>query len=668
MGGPFTLPAGFEDAQAVVALPTGFEDAKPITVASKTVTNPTTGITTPSSMMGDKAGVAGTFKEQWNLIGQTIKNNFSLEGIRGMGKAVSESLKRYKDDPNVDRWDEFVGALKQSLNPGSLVGNAISGVGLEALTPEGVKESEPVKGKEVALPVGHEDAAPVPKEVVPTPEVQLPAGHEDAAPVDWAAEKAKLPLEEQAKLPLAEGETPSSPDETQMRLGNAFETMGNNNEEWAKRHPLNNDAPFLPHETWDRDSAFIQGGLDPEEEGGTQATFFSGDDDHRSVAIFSGANRYAVEETYRNPENGAETTVRKHEFGTAAQVKKFVKNNYGLDNISKMLDTSAEKSIKLKDKNFLKGMNIGDSEKPGPGAANIHDPSFNDYGAGKAADFLNGIPLKDISASTSKMAKYTDFDLSLERDLTGSDFARYFATGGDAQPPELRQQIKAILNEYHTNPKFKEVADAGRHYVHNNEQIVNASRGALGMKTFADPIPGRSLSDFGRAKFPVDDGNNYWPVDKSTTLLDGKEYGKPLMTESEAKAHANNLLNGIRHSQEVNTPLWRGMGVNPRKIGDFVHLKPGDSISLPLSSFSESDGVAAGFAGVGTAAYQSDIPVMFKLEGPHKSISMKALNSFDEQEHVTAGNFEVIKIDLGKTLTSDGPKHILIHLKQMETF
>src|SRR6202044_2299677 len=47
--------------------------------------------------------------------------------------------------------------------------------------------------------------------------------------------------------------------------------------------------------------------------------------------------------------------------------------------------------------------------------------------------------------------------------------------------------IQDMLHLYQTDPHFVAVADASRHYVHNNTALVNASRGELGMEVFDPP-------------------------------------------------------------------------------------------------------------------------------------------------------------------------------------
>jgi hypothetical protein len=63
-------------------------------------------------------------------------------------------------------------------------------------------------------------------------------------------------------------------------------------------------------------------------------------------------------------------------------------------------------------------------------------------------------------------------------------------------------------------------------------------------------------------------------------------------------------------------------------------LKPGDKLSVPLSSFSEDPEISKNFFGSGQN-------YLFELKGPHKSVSLKPFSHFTEQEHALAGELEV---------------------------
>jgi hypothetical protein len=64
--------------------------------------------------------------------------------------------------------------------------------------------------------------------------------------------------------------------------------------------------------------------------------------------------------------------------------------------------------------------------------------------------------------------------------------------------------LEDLLGKYQTDPHFKAVADAGRHFVHNNTALTNASRLDLGMTPLEHP------TENAPSPYAVDDLKRYW--------------------------------------------------------------------------------------------------------------------------------------------------------------
>lgn len=202
--------------------------------------------------------------------------------------------------------------------------------------------------------------------------------------------------------------------------------------------------------------------------------------------------------------------------------------------------------------------------------------------------------------------------------------------------PQYRNYAEHLLGMYKTNPHFKVVADAARHYVHNNSGIVNGSRLAVGMEP-------RATSGWSDQGYRIGD----------TTLFDGVIDKRRIMPVKEAIEHAEALFETIRESKPNTTKLSRGMSFEDTSQGNanfslFKSLRVGDDINLPLSSFASDKGVAVNFMNmdafmdVGKNAERNN--VMLEIDGEHHSVSMEAFNHTRELEHVTSGTFKVVGI------------------------
>ena len=277
-------------------------------------------------------------------------------------------------------------------------------------------------------------------------------------------------------------------------------------------------------------------------------------------------------------------------------------------------------------------------EKHGPGAAAATDPNFVGKKYGEHADLLNKLP----------------------HEYTGTTQARYNDINGrQTLSHPMLEAGKQLDNLYKNDSHFKNIADASRHYVHNNKVIIDGSR----LVTGKEPL------------FLNSDQMVHGKTIGETTMFNGVKESRRVMSINEAKEHAENLFTAIRETKENNIPKYRGMTFDTAYTSDqknykiFRDLKIGDKIDIPLSSFSTKSDIASRFMS------ESDnmANVILQLKGEHKSLNLKPFNKWSEEEHLTEGAFEVVNTELkdykkplGVGKKSD--KHLVITIKQIGTF
>jgi hypothetical protein len=200
-------------------------------------------------------------------------------------------------------------------------------------------------------------------------------------------------------------------------------------------------------------------------------------------------------------------------------------------------DTSTLKQVQQDHPDWTLSQQLQEAAKrvnPNPGAAALHDPAFESTPAkGQVADYLNSetrslngknvVTLADVRKlrNAGKVAGLGDAYKEAVGNLTDEEYAGYQHTAPDQHAllnlqdsPELKAVkglhnqlvntvgtadvtgtlspdkvavIKDMLDRYASDPHFKAVADAARHYVHNNSALVNAGRIELGMEPLVEP-------------------------------------------------------------------------------------------------------------------------------------------------------------------------------------
>lgn len=318
--------------------------------------------------------------------------------------------------------------------------------------------------------------------------------------------------------------------------------------------------------------------------------------------------------------------------------------------LSKKGITSAERSElqeaieienrkKVEQKNRLAEITQEELERKkgnGPGAASASDPSFVGKVYGKHADLIN------------------------QTNITGLDLELHHKGRTDVP----KNDINKILELYKTDPHFKTIADASRHYVHNNEALVDGSRVAIGKEPLN--VYQAKAGKYWASKTTMIDGSVWENPDHSMTKVEGFSVPNIIKTEDAIKM-VEHLFTAIRETKPIDIPLYRGMSfgsgeMSVKNYNQFRDLKPGDVVDLPLSSFSHKKITADIFS---TTNGDSANSVVLKIEGPHKSLNMQPFNRMPEGEYVTNGAFEVVSSDYS---IRPGGKILRITIKQKGTF
>jgi hypothetical protein len=304
-------------------------------------------------------------------------------------------------------------------------------------------------------------------------------------------------------------------------------------------------------------------------------------------------------------------------------------------------------------------------DKPGPGAASLNEPAFQE---------------------TARRGSYANFVNDLDKGVTGRKIQMFNDLNQRQTLPEAHKAAATeLLTRYKTDPDFKLFADAARQYVHNDKQIIDVARAAIGKDPIHHSMP---LSVTGKEVVAIDnvtllDGSVQWGKD-----IGGGHPAHPSLAPVTGLAKLVEVLHdAIRGAKPDTDPKSRGMSfrtnkhwsIPERAPGDpqwslhtealearknykiFENLQVGDEIDLPLSSFSYDPSVAWNF----TAEDLNQDNVVLELQGPHQGISLAPFNVINESEFLTGGVFEVTR----KRFVSDKYKpYLYISIIQKGTF
>jgi hypothetical protein len=258
-----------------------------------------------------------------------------------------------------------------------------------------------------------------------------------------------------------------------------------------------------------------------------------------------------------------------------------------------------------------------------------------------------------------------------EFEHTDYSFPEVFQNYGPLKPAQKRKIQKQLVDKYGDDPDFKVMAEGLAFYTQGffddirnvaaamvSDTIEDLEANALGF--FRDHLdkgtenPTMTVSIFAGIK------DIYGRTDEDTEDLKSVKYNN-------AKEYAASLIHAIESAPATEEPLYRGLLL--RHEGLLPQVEIGDEFDLPEpSSFSRDNAIAEKFAygwiGKGSRRkplQYGEVPLVIKIEGENKAVDIDVFSSWQQQEALTNGTFEVIGYD--KSYSDERPAVLTLRQK-----